>query len=492
MESGADQFALAEGFTAAKTSVGLDLGPLGSHYQELFAEALADGVITADERARLEKAADNLGIDRLKLSALEQAMISAHESHFRVKVVEKWEEAPTSLSPIRVAAEGDPEKGMLLKQIERLNARIHELEEELRLARAHENVEVDVTGLEDTFEHIEEAPEQLRARARRDPLNPRWFESLLAAALRSDDAEGQLWASQALVALGAATPASRRVYDQYKDRAAAAPKASLSLEQWNSQLVHPEQDAITGLILGRIAGPVLIGRVTQLQREGKHAPPAAEYKQDLQATTVMAVRALGWAAAVLGMAPPAVYVQPERDVGYSHQPGVPPYTLVGAKVLRGKTHTEHAFLAGRHLVSYRQEYFVKTIYSSVSDLEDLFLAALLLGSPTLPIAEHLKKRVAPISKGLAPMLDAAQLEALRADFKNFVAEGGRTNLLRWSNSVDKTACRAGLLLCGDLPAALELLKEEEGPKGPLAADLLGFAVSERHAALRTHLGVLVR
>lgn len=146
MESGADQFALAEGFTAAKTSVGLDLGPLGSHYQELFAEALADGVITADERARLEKAADNLGIDRLKLSALEQAMISAHESHFRVKVVEKWEEAPTSLSPIRVAAEGDPEKGMLLKQIERLNARIHELEEELRLARAHENVEVDVTG----------------------------------------------------------------------------------------------------------------------------------------------------------------------------------------------------------------------------------------------------------------------------------------------------------------------------------------------------------
>jgi hypothetical protein len=489
-ESGAaQQFALADGFVAAETSFGLDLGPLGSHYQELFAEALADGVITADERERLEKAADNLGIDRLKLSALEQAMISAHEAHHRVKVVEKWEDSPASLSPIRVAAEGDPEKMMLLKQIERLNARVLELEEELRAARAQQHVEVDVTGLADTSEHLEESVEQLRARARRDPANPRCFESLLAAALRAEDKEGQLWASQALVALGAATAVTRRCYDEYKQGTAPAPRASLRLEQWNESLVHPEQDALTGLILGRITGPVLIGRVTQLQREKKHVPPPADQKQDLNVTTVMAVRALGWAAAVLGMTAPAVYVQPERDVGYSHQPGVPPHSLVGAQVLRGKTHTEHAFLAARHLVLYRQEYFIKTLYSSVSDLEDLFLAALLLGSPTLPIAEHHKTRVAPISKGLAPLLDAAQLEALRADFKNFVAEGGRTNLLRWSTSVDKTACRAGLLLSGDLPAALSLLQEQEGPKGPLAADLLGFAVSERHAALRRHLGV---
>lgn len=490
-ESGADQFALADGFVAAKTSFGFDLGPLGEHYQELFAEALADGVITAEERERLEKAADNLGIDRLKLSALEQAMISAHEAHHRVKVVEKWEESPASLSPIRVSAEGDPEKTMLLKQIERLNARVLELEAELREARAREHVEVDVTGFEDTSEHLEESAEQLRARARRDPTNPRCYESLLAASLRAGDREGMLWASQALVALGAATATTRKSYDEWKHASAAPPRASLGLEQWNEQLVHPEQDALTGRILGRIAGPVLVGRVTQLQREQKQAPPPADQRQDLNATTVMAVRALGWAAAVLGMTPPAVFVQPERDVGYGHQPGVPPYTLVGARVLRGRTHTAHAFLAARHLVLYRQEYFVKTLYSSVSDLEDLFLSALLLGSPTLPIAEHLKKRVAPISRTLEPLLDAVQLDALRADFKHFVAEGGRTNLLRWSTSVDKTACRAGLLLCGDLPTALQLLAEDEGPKGPLAADLLGFAVSERHAKLRQHLGVQV-
>lgn len=485
-----DGFVLGDGFVAGQALAGIDLGPLGEQYQELFAEALADGVITAEERERLEKAADNLGIDRMKLHQLEQAMIAAHEANHRVKVIEKWEEeAPRSLSPIQVATAGDPEKEMLLKQIERLNARIVALEAELREARANVNVEVDLTGLADTAEHVEETPEQLRARIRRDPTNQRLYETLLAVSTRSNDLETQFWASQALVALGSQSELHKKPYERHKQTTLIAPRAGLGPREWSDALVHPEQDALTGLILGRITPAVLVGRVTQLRREKKLPPPNEELRQDPATSTVMAVRALGWAAAVLGLGTPPVYVEPERQGGYTHLPGVPPYTVVGATVLRGKTHTQHAFLAGRHLTLYRQEHFIKTLFSSVTDLEDLFLAALLLGSPTLPIAEHLKQRVSPISKGIQPMIDAAHLEGLRADFKNFVAEGGRTNLQRWTTSVDKTACRAGLLLCADLPTALAVLAQEEGPKGPLTADLLAFSVSEQHARLRAHLGI---
>jgi golgin subfamily B member 1 len=483
-------FVLGEAFVADAVLAGIDLGPLGLQYQELFAEALADGVITAEERERLEKAADNLGIDRMKLHQLEQAMIARHEASHRVKVVEKWEEeAPRSLSPIQVSSAGDPEKTMLLKQIERLNARIVELEAELREARANVNVEVDVTGLAETLEVVEESPEQLRARIRRDPLNPRLFENLLAVSTRSHDLETQFWASQALVALGSPSDLQKKPYERHKQTSLIAPRAGLGSREWSDALVHPEQDALTGLILGRITPAVLVGRVTQLRREKKLPPPNEEQRQDPAESTLMAVRALGWAAAVLGIGTPPIYVEPERQGGYSHLPGVPPHTVVGATVLRGKTHTQHAFLAGRHLAMYRQEHFVKTLFSSVTDLEDLFLAALLLGSPTLPIAEHLKQRVSPISKGLLPMIDPAHLDGLRADFKNFVAEGGRTNLQRWTTSVEKTACRAGLLLCADLPTALGVLAQEEGPRGPLAADLLAFSVSDQHARLRAHLGV---
>src|SRR5258706_8690418 len=100
-------FEHAEGFVAGELSGGFGLGPLEIQYEELFAEALADGVITPEERMRLEKAADNLGLDRSRLFKLEQAMVAAYQSRHRVQIVEHYEDAAPSLSPLRVAAEGD-------------------------------------------------------------------------------------------------------------------------------------------------------------------------------------------------------------------------------------------------------------------------------------------------------------------------------------------------------------------------------------------------
>jgi len=50
----------------------------------------------------------------------------------------------------------------------------------------------------------------------------------------------------------------------------------------------------------------------------------------------------------------------------------------------------------------------------------------------------------------------------------FVEEGGRTNLQRWSQATEKTACRAGFVLSNDIATALKVLAEEEGPDGELA------------------------
>ncbi|HEY3234295.1 MAG TPA: hypothetical protein VGJ84_06245, partial [Polyangiaceae bacterium] len=60
-------FELGESFVAGSVGGGLGLGPLEAQYEELFAEVLQDGIITAEERARLERAADNLGLDRQRL-----------------------------------------------------------------------------------------------------------------------------------------------------------------------------------------------------------------------------------------------------------------------------------------------------------------------------------------------------------------------------------------------------------------------------------------
>jgi hypothetical protein len=134
---------------------------------------------------------------------------------------------------------------------------------------------------------------------------------------------------------------------------------------------------------------------------------------------------------------------------------------------------------------------VKTLWSGVQSLEDLFLAALTVGNPGLPIAQGVKERVAPIASAIEPMLEPAQLDALKACFLRFVEEGGRTNLQRWSSAVEKTACRVGMLLCNDLTVAAARLEVEEGRLGELARDLIVFVTSERYFALRQSLGIAV-
>ncbi len=487
LQEDAGGFELARGFDKGTLAGGLELGPYAAQYGELFAHALEDGVITAEERERLDKAADNLGISPAQLRELERAMVNAYETHHRVKVTlrEESRDAAAAAAPVPSASR---EPDQLLAQIERLTQRIQQLEEELREARSHVNVEVDLTGLSPAAA-IDESVEQLRAKIRRDPTNPELFARLHHAAAHDGDRDLELRAAQALVLLGAAEPVHAALAAEYQPKGLLTPKRALAPADWNGALIHPEFEVVTGQILSLITPAALMGRVVGLRSEGKLSQAPDSQKQDASKSTVMAVRALAWAATVLGMPTPAIYTDVGREAAYAIVTDLPPYSVVGKAVLSGRTQLENAFLAARHMAYYRAEFFVKVICPAVTDLEDLFLAALLVGSPSLPIANHVKARVEPIGKALQPLLEPERRDALREQFRAFVADGGRTNLQSFRDSVDKTACRAGLLLCGDPSCAARVLADEEGPEGPLRADLLGFLVSERHGDLRRRLGI---
>lgn len=482
-------FEHAQGFVAGEISGSLGFGPLEMQYEELFAEALADGVITAEERTRLEKAADNMGLDRSRLFRLEQAMVAAYQSRHRVQIVEHYEEAAPSLAPLRVEAEGDAGRALLLKRVEQLESRVRELEEELRRAQAAVNVEVDLSDLDASAEDAGEDPEEVWRRLRRNPKAPEGYRQLFRIHNARGDADGAFRASEALVALGAANADEKATFERGRAQTLIAPRGSLSQAAWHDFLFHPEQELLTGQIFSLIAPAVLVGRVTSLRRDGKLHQPAPDTKQDATKATITAVRAVPWASAILGLACPSIFVEKTRDCGFEHLPGVPPSTVIGKRVLSGRSQLEQAFLVGRHLTWYRQEMYVKTLFSAVPDLEDLFLAALTIGNPGLPIAEDMKRRVTPIANAITPMLEANHVDALRGCFLRFVEEGGRTNLQRWSAASEKTAARAGLVLCGDLGTALSLLEAEEGPDGELGKDLLWFSASDRYGKVRRQLGV---
>jgi hypothetical protein len=478
-------------FAPAEVRETLGLGPLEQQYRELFAHVLEDGVITAEERAELERAACNLGLDPARLLRLEQAMKAAYETHHQVRIVEQYEQPAPSLALADLTADESLTRSALLARLSHLEQRVRELEGELRRAQSALPVEVDLGALESGAAASVEDPETAWRRVRRDPLSAAAYRDLYRIHAARGDQDRAWCTAQALVALDRADDEQRDRFERHRARGLRPPKAGISPQAWLDQLTHPEQDYLTGQIFGAIVAAVLVGRVSTLQRDRSLYRPDPTHRQDPTKSTVTAVRALPWAASILGLLLPAIYVDKDFEGSYVHVPGVPPMTVIGKQVLRGRSELEYAFLAGRHLASYRQELYVRVLFCAVPDLEDLFLSALTLGSPSLPIAEDRKRRVAPIAQAIEPLLDSQQTDMLRSYFVRFVEEGGRTNLGRWSQAADKTACRAGLLLSGDLGTALAILEKEEGPWGEQAQDLVAFCVSDRYSTLRSELGLAI-
>src|SRR5579871_3453844 len=75
-------------FSPGEVSGGLGLGKFEEMYSELFADVIEDGVITAEERAELERTATALGLDKERLRALESALQAVYEQRHRVRIVE--------------------------------------------------------------------------------------------------------------------------------------------------------------------------------------------------------------------------------------------------------------------------------------------------------------------------------------------------------------------------------------------------------------------
>ena len=489
-------FEHSSSFEAGELSSAVRLGRFEAQYEQLFAEVIEDGVITVEERAALDRTAESLGLDRERLRRLEVALEAAYEARYRVRIREEAAEEEydgrSSLAPIEPSS--DPGVMLFQKRIAELEARVAELEAALEQARANAAIEVDLSGARPVITQAEslDDPEDLLRHLRHDPRDPSVLRALYRVFARIEDADRKWCAAQALTYLGVASEEERTFYQQHRGEGLIRPRASLETESFRRFLFHPEEEPLIGEIFAVIIGPVLLGRLAAMRRDKAlpHLDPAR--KQDPATSTLQAVRCFSWGAAILGMQTPTLFVDPDYAGAAEIVPGVVPATRLGKQALSGRTPAELAFLAGRHLSFYREDHFIRALLPSIPDLEDIFLAALSIGNPGLPLGAAVKARVTPIAQAISPILEPLQVDRLRGHFLRFVEEGGRTNLQRWASAVDCTAARAGLLLSSDLEASREMiaLGDPTGAEERMD-DLLVFVTSERYAKLRKQLGIAV-
>ncbi len=478
-------------FEPGEMTANVRLGKLEMMYEELFAEVIEDGIITQEERQKLDKMAESLGLDKGRLHSLEQALQSAYEARHQVIIKELYESDADREGP-RASLEAFPDVA-LKKRLQFLEQRVADLEKQLEEARANVSVEVDLSGV--TAKEVpDDDPIELQKRLRHDPRDEAALHSLYRVYEKKHDADGKWCIAQALVYLNQASPDERAHFNQFRETALIKPKAALTADAWSRLLLHPDEEPLVGEIFAVVAPAVLVGRLSALRRDKLLPKLDPTKRQDPATSTIQAVRCFAWASAILGMHAPVLFVDPDFDGTAELVPAMPPATKIGAKSLSGRGAAELAFIAGKHLAHHRAQEFIRALIPGIADLEDIFLAALSIGNPGMPMNERGKQIVVPIAKAIEPILEPVAIDQLRGHFLRFVEEGGRANLQRWASGVDRTVWRAGLLLANDLRAAQAVFDLDEKSAAKTQErmdDLLSFVSSDRYGKLRKQLGIAI-
>jgi len=490
-----------ESFEAVAEATGhLELNRYETYYQQLFSEALEDGVITGDERDKLERAADQLGLDRERLAALEDALRVSYETHHGSTVSDHGHyavsdtvqaPAPEQLATIDPPSDGDDEEASGLRaRVAVLEDRVRELERQLDEARSQVAYEVDFSDCDAPVPSAAlDEPEALHRRLRHDPRDVNSLRALFYA--YQGNIDRQWCVAQALTYLGQADDAQCSLYRQHQLDGLIQPSAAIDPVMWRRLLFHPDDEVLTSDILRVIVSAVLLAHSAALKGAGQLPVLAPAQALDPATSTVQAARCFHWAAQTLGMAPPPLCANPEaQDVVAQMVPAVPPVCSLGRLALSGRSANELAFIAGQQLAYFRPERFIRLLVPDLVDLHDLFLAALAIGNPKLPLNAEVRSRVEPVANAISPLLESREVDALRGAYRRFVEHGGIANLQRWGMAADLTAVRAGFLLCGNLQDAERMLTHQGHPwVAEAMEDLIVFLTGERYAKLRQHMSI---
>jgi len=257
-------------------------------------------------------------------------------------------------------------------------------------------------------------------------------------------------------------------------------------------LLAPEDhDPNVAAIVSSIADAAVALRVDQLRAAKKLPKLNPADAQDLEKTTVSALRSVGWASRFFAMRPPVVYTRPGDPNGIVQLPMPEPTFALGDGVLAGRSVPELAFMLGYELATMRLAGRMIAFYPTLNELKALVIAAIALVLPS-----ELPPEVDALRAAIAPRLDAVQRLKLQNAVRALGERGGQLDVLRYARSLERTASRAGLLACGDLNVAARLIAIDGRHIAGMSAadrvrDLIGFCVSDNYGRIRHTLGLAV-
>jgi tetratricopeptide (TPR) repeat protein len=354
--------------------------------------------------------------------------------------------------------------------------------------------------LAELFESTEQWGEAIKEQRRilkMDPLKVEPYLALYRLQLHKQ-AYDEAWNLAAAISfMGKADADMQRFFQDYRPQGMLPVTGRLAPEHWLKALVHEDQNLHISKIFEMLAPAALQAKVALLKSQRKYVEVDERFRQDPATSTITFAKTFGWAAQVLGINPPTLYVRNDAPGYIVAMPTSAPSSVAGQTVLSGFQPQELTFICGKHLTSYRPEHYMSVLFPSRDELTIMLFAGILLAAPQQPMPRDMEPQIRQAALQLGQFMPPQNLEGLRAVVKQFLAGGAKANVKRWNQAVELTACRAGLLLCGDLEIAKKIIAQEPPSAGGLTPqdklkDLLAFSVSVEYSALRKVLGVAVR
>ncbi|WP_197041054.1 tetratricopeptide repeat protein [Chondromyces apiculatus] len=345
-------------------------------------------------------------------------------------------------------------------------------------------------------EQLDAAIAEYQAMVKLDPMRVDPYKRLYRLYADSKQYDPAWCIAGALAFLRKADPEEQQYYEDYRPQGLIQAKSRLDNEQWIRNLFHEEENLYVGKIFEMLAGAALQAKIKTLEAQKQLPVLDARFRQDPATSTVTFARTFGWAANVLGLPAPLLYVRSDVPGALVAVPNPQPASVAGQTVLTGFSPQELTFICGKHLAMYRGEHYIKTLFPTVTELTVLLFAGMKLVAPETPVPPDIEKQIIATAQQVRQFMQPMQLEGLRMVVKKFLAEGAKANIKRWVQCVDITAARAGLLLCADMEIARKILAAEPQQPGDLPPqdklkELLVFATSEQYFALRHTLGISI-
>jgi tetratricopeptide (TPR) repeat protein len=338
----------------------------------------------------------------------------------------------------------------------------------------------------------ESAAEAHRARLQ-EGVTAYELRALLRVFQRAGQPQGAFWAASALRALGQATPDEEALAVQGRFSFGAGFSGESLFHSLPYALPHEDGSALVSELFG-LAVPALSGLFGRSERDlglqnARRIPPGAALP--LARLIESQADALGVPRPAIFFAGPAGHDDPP-DTGISILPllGESVGVLVSPLVQQLQREKDLVFMVTRHLFYLRPEHLLIRFGAVNQPLLRVWVRALTsLVAPALVAPREGDDEALSWSRRLAPLLAPALVEQLRDVVTRAVQRGKDPSTTAWFSYVERSANRAALLACGDLESAARVLQTDTSPLSILSAraklhDLLRFAVSAEHAALR--------